>query len=252
MAINLNPVSVAPSDLIKSALLELGVIAAGEPLLPEDAGWGLEKLQRNIDQINARQDLVFAHSFTLFNLLANHAPHTIGPGGDFAVPARPVAIVSATFVLNSSSAQPIDRPINIRDEDWWALNPTKSLVSSIVTDLFYSPDQPLGTLNFFPICNVVNPVRLEMWVALAQALTLQTQLGFVQGYWEAIVLDLAVSLCPSYEKSASPELLGRWNRAMRIIEANNNKPPRIDTSGGMPSTRKGGRPDFNFLTGMRE
>lgn len=253
MAISLNPVVVAPSDLILSALSEIGVVAAGEPLQQQDAAWGLEKLQRQTDQWNARRDLIFSVGFTVFNLQANHSPHTIGPGGDFNVPARPVEIVGATFILNSGSANPVDTPINIRDDDWYRENPLKSLASPIVTDLYYSADSPLGNLFFYPTCNVANPVRLELWSSLAQALTLQTKLGFIQGYWEAIVNDLAVRLCPSYEKSASQELMMSWNRSMRIIEANNNQPPRISTNGGgMPSSRRGGRPDFNFLTGLRE
>jgi hypothetical protein len=253
MTVALNSaVSAAPADLILSALYEIGVVAAGEPLMPEDAAWGLEKLQRLIDQWNARRELIYTSSLTLFNLQANHAPHTIGPGGDFQAAVRPVSIISASFVLNSGSQNPVDTPINIRDSDWWSAVPLKSLTSSIITDLYYDPTGPLGNLNFYPICNVIAPVRLEYWNALAQALTLQTKLGFVQGYWVALVTDLAVRLAPSYERSVSAELQTHWNRAMRVIEANNDKPPRIDTNSGMPTSGHGGRPDFNFLTGLRE
>jgi len=156
--------------------------------------------------------------------------------------------------LNSTSANPVDSPqIRIQDEAWWAANPLKSLVSSIVTDLYYEPGSPLGNLNFYPICNTAAPVRLETWNSLAQATNLQTKLGFVQGYWDGIVLDLMMRLCPSYNRAVSADLREQWNRAMRVIQANNDKPPRIETDGGgMADSRRGGRPDFNFLTGMRE
>lgn len=245
-------VLVTAADLIKAALLESGIIGSGEPLEPEDAEWGLEKLQREIDQFNARRELIFSYGFALYTLKANHAPHTIGPGGDFNVPIRPVKILSARFILNSGSTSPVDSPIDIRDEAWWAANPLKSLISSIVTDLYYDKAGALGNLNFFPICNIANPVRLETWSSLAQAVSLTTKLGFVQGYWDAVVCDLAVRLCPSYDQPVSSDLREQWNRAMRIIEANNDKPPRIQTNSGMPGSDRGGRPDFNFLTGLRE
>jgi hypothetical protein len=245
-------ITATPQDLITSALLELGVIAAGEPLLAQDAAWGLEKLQRQIDQWNARRELIFSVGFSLFNLTPNHSPHTIGPNGDFNVPVRPPTIVGAAFILNGGSANPVDTPIRIRDDDWWRVNPVKSLASSIVTDLYYSPDSPLGNLYFYPTCNVAAPVRLELWGQLSQAVAQQTRLGFVQGYWEGIVLDLAMRLAPSYERPIAPETREQWNRAMRIIEANNDKPPRISTNSGMPNHGSGGRPDFNFLTGLRE
>src|SRR5258708_4995377 len=176
----------------------------------------------------------------------------MGRGGDFNTPIRPVTVISAAFVLNSGSVNPVDLRIRIRDSDWWAANPVKSLISSIVTELFYDPASPLGNLNFYPICTLVNPVRLETWNSLAQAVSLQTKLGFGQGYWAAIVCDLAVRGAPSFQATVSSELREQWNRAMRIIEGNNNKPPRIETNDGMPSSGRGGRPDFNFLTGLRE
>lgn len=247
-------VVAAPSDLITSALLEAGIQAAGESLSPQDGAWGLEKLQRLIDQTNARREMIFSHSFNLYNLQANHAPHTIGPGGDFNVPSRPVRIVSGSFILNSGSSNPVDTPIDCdRDEAWWARNPLKSLTSAIVTDLYYDPASPLGNLNFYPICNVANPVRLEIWDSLTQPVSLATKLGFVQGYWDWIVCDLAVKLCPSYNRLVPQDLREQWNRASRIVQANNDGPPQIDTSGaGMPNSRRGGRPDYNFLTGLRE
>ena len=246
-------VSALASDVVYSALLEIGVQSAGESIEPQDAAWGLEKLQRLIDQWNAREELIFSHSFLQFNLQANHSPHTIGPGGDFNLQIRPVKIVSGAFILNSGSATPVDSPfLNMRDADWWARNPLKTLTSSVVTDLYYDPGSPLGNCNFYPICNVANPVRLEVWNSLAQAVSLQTSIGLVQGYWDALVCDLAVRLAPSFGRAVSQDLREQWNRAMRIIEANNNKPPKIQTDSGMSSSRSGGRPDFNFLTGMRE
>lgn len=234
---------------------EIGYLGASETPAAEDADWCLEKLQREIDQFNARRELIFSVGFQLFTMKANHTPHTIGPGGDFNIPVRPTTIAGWSFILNGSSANPVDVPGYVRDDDWWQNNPLKSLASEISTDLYYSPDSPLGNLYFFPICNRANPVRLEIWSSLPQAVSLDTVLGFPQGYWDAVVLDLAVRICPSFEKSVSSDLREQWNRAMRIIEANNDGPPRIETNcGGMPETkaRNDSRPDFNFLTGLRD
>lgn len=247
-------VSAAPQDLIISALKEIGVQAAGEPLAAQDAAWGLEKLQRLIDSFNAQRDTIFSHNFTLYNLKANHSPHTIGPNGDFNTPVRPVKIISASLILNGSGSNPVDLPINIRDDDWWSANPLKSQVSSITTDLYYDAALTLGNCNFWPISNVASPVRLESWASLAQAVDLVTPLGFVQGYWDAIVLSLALRLFPSYwpDKQPSSVLVAMQREAMKIIADNNSSAPRIETNSGMPNSGRSGRPDFNFLTGLRE
>ena len=246
-----NAVSALASDIIQGALEEIGVLAEGEKVSAGDLSVAMPRLQRWIDQVNARRELIFSISFDVFTLTPNHAPHTIGPQGDFNVPLRPVNVQGAAFLLNSGS-QTVDMPIHVRDAQWWAGLPVKSLQTSIVTDLYYDPAAPLGNLNFWPICTLANPVRLEMWNSIAQAIAPTATLLLAPGYWDATVLSLARKLCPVFNKPVTPDLKEMWNHAMRVIEGNNDKPPRIDTDCGSPNNRKGGRPDFNFLTGLRE
>ena len=252
------PTSLPPVkavDLIRSALFEINIVGAGETPSGDDGAWGLEKLQRIVDKWNAIRQVIYAVSFTLFNLIPNHAPHTIGPLGDFdTTPApRPVKIVSSAFVLSPGSSNPVDMTgMRVVDEQWWADQPLKSLTSSICTHLYYDPGEPLGNCNFWPICNTSNPVRLETWTSLIVPLTQTTLLTFPQGYWDAMVLSLAVEMCSAYEKEPSPTLAKRQNDAMKIIMANNAHPPRIRTDDSMPASTSSGRPDFNFLTGLRE
>jgi hypothetical protein len=146
----------------------------------------------------------------------------------------------------------VDLPVRLRDKDWWAANPLKSLTSSIITDCYYEPASPNGNLNFYPICNTNGVVRLGQSSSLAQALNLQTGLGLVQGYWDTLINTLALALCPSFEKQPSPMLVAMQAAGIKTIFENNDPAPRIDTASGMPGTAGTGRPDFNFLTGMRE
>ncbi len=249
-------VTAKAADIIQSAAYEIGAFSPGEAVPAADALWGLEVLQRIIDQWNAKRAMIFDVNFTLYNLVPNLAPHTIGPTGTFdtgpAANYRPARIASASFVLNPGTTQPVDMGINIRDKDWWGANPLKSMTSSIITDLYYDPALPNGNLNFFPICNTNGVVRLEQWNSLAQALTLETGIGLVQGYWEALVMSLALALSSSFGVQPSPILVARQAAAMRIIFDNNDAAPRTTTNSGMPGTAQTGRPDFNFLTGMSE
>ena len=257
MAVTFNGSSVTAraADLIQSAAYEIGAFAPGEAVAAAEALWALELLQRIIDQWNAKRSMIYAVEFDQYTLTANLGPHTIGPTGVLKTGAaanyRPVRVASASFVLNPGGATAVDLPIQMRDKDWWAANPLKAMTSSIVTDCYYEPSSPNGQLNFFPICNTNGVVRLEQWSGLAQARTLQTQLGLVQGYWEALVTTLAVAMCPSFEKQPSPVLVARQASSIKTIFENNSPAPRIDTAAGMPGSAGTGRPDFNFLTGMR-
>jgi hypothetical protein len=248
-----NAVAALAADIAQGALEEIGVLAEGEKVSAGDLSVAIPRLQRWIDQVNARRELIFSISFLQFTLIPNHAPHTIGPNGDFNFPLRPVKLVGATFILNSGSQQPVDAPpIRVMDADWWNSNPVKQLASPIVTHVYYDPSTPLGTLNFWPVCTLANPVRLEVWNSIAQPISAQATLQLPPGYLDAATLSLARKLCPVFNKPFSSDLKEMWNHAMRIIEANNDQPPRIDTDCGSPNSRKGGRPDFNFLTGLRQ
>lgn len=243
---------ILASDVIAAAYREINVLPIGEPLPNDLAAHGLDKLQRWTDLCNANKEVIFTTAFTPYTLQANHGPHTIGPTGDFIVTARPVEIYSAAFILNSGSSNPVDAPISIRDDDWWAANPLKSLVSSIVTDLYYDPQIPNGNLNFWPICNISNPVRLQTRSSLVAPLAVNTAMVFAPGYWQYTVLSLARELTAGFPNlQPSPWLETRWREAQRIIVRNNDDPPRIDTNSGMPGSGHTGRPDFNFLTGLR-
>lgn len=247
---------ILTGDMITAAMYEINVAAQGETPTAGDAAWGLQKIQRLIDKLNAVRQAIYAVNFTEFTLIPNHAPHTMGPGGDFDVTPRPVKIVSAAFILNAGAGQnQVDSPqLHIRDSDWWAAMPTKNLQSSIVTDLYYNPAVPLGECNFWPICNISNPVRMEYWTSLVVPPGLTTQLSLPQGYWDAITLSLAVELASSYEKEPSPTLSERARLAMSIIMDNNAHPPRIRTDNSMPQPFPGsrGRPSYDFLTGLND
>lgn len=239
-------------DLCTSALYEITVLAGGETISGSDLPWALEKLQRLIDRFNAKQECIYNVTFSRFTVPTNTQPITIGPSGQFAMNQRPVKVVNAALILtNSNPANEIDIPILVADEDWWANQAIKKLTSTLFTAVYYSPDQPLGNLYFWPIPTQTNDVRLEVWTGLTQAVTSNTTISLPQGYWDAIVTSLAVDLWPSFWKDAplSPSLRENQQRAMKAILDNNGGPPRIDTAGqGIPSHRA--RPGFNFLTGQ--
>lgn len=241
-------------DLISSALIEANILAAGEPLSGARAVWGLEKLQRLIDQVNGREELIYNVGFQVFTLTPNHSPHTLGPGGDFGMPLRPAWIFGARYILQSGLA--VDIPIELVNDQWWLRNPIKSLTSSLSNWLYYSPDVSQGQCFFWPISQNADQVRLELPVHLQQAVTLDTVITMPQGYWDWLVTELAIQLCPAFGKEPSNTLMRNNKQALDSILPNNSDAPIISTDGqGIPShsdLHPRGRPDFNFLTGLRE
>lgn len=243
-----NSITVTALDIIKAAMMEIGALAGGETIALDDSAWVLQKLQRLIDRYNAREPMVYNVNFSLFTLPVNQQAVTIGPGAMFDVNQRPVRIESASVVLVNSAAN-VDVPLNIRDEQWWADQRVKNLAATYPTDLYYSPDWPVGNLYFWPIPTQANQMRLEMRTILIQSTTYQQSFSMPPAYWDAIVYPLAISLCPSFERNASAELVRLAAESVKAIQTNNIASPRGSTAdSGMPGV--GRRGDFNYVSGM--
>lgn len=238
------------NEIIADALVELGVYDIGETVSPEHLTFCLTRLNRIIDQWAARAVYAYNKGFTLYTLTANHQPHLIGPGlsaPDFAAP-RPVVIENAALVLTNSTT-PVDLPITLRDDDWWANKRVKSLASSIPTDLYYSPDTPSGSLYLWPVPNFAYGLRLETWQVLSQITDGTLAFSAPYGYELAILLTLAEEVAGPMAKAVPADLAAKATRARAAIQENNNKSPRIETRepGTMGKTARG---DFNWMSGM--
>lgn len=250
-----NSLTVTAQSLITSAMQEIGAISPGEQPSIEDSAWILQKLQRLIDRYNARQPMIYANTFTQFTLPVNLQPVTIGPGIDanFQVNQRPVDIETIGVIINTTTPAQVEIWVNKRDKDWWAQQRVKNLTSTLPTDFYYEPDWQsaagLGNIFFWPIPTTTNNVLLQMRTVLTQITNYNQSFSLPPGYWDAIIYPLAVSLCPSFERQATPELIALAKDSLKTIEANNVKSPRGRTAdAGMPGTEMRG--DFNYYSGM--
>lgn len=241
--------------IITAAIGEINAVAAGESPTAAELSFGLDKLNRLIDAWNAERLAIYTQNFTQYTLVPNLSPHTIGPTGNTPTPTftcqgtRPVKILGANLVINTSSPS-YNIQINIRDADWWLMQSVQGLTTTYPTDLYYEPDWPNGSLYFWPVPTTAYPVQLETLTNLGSFPTLGTTFTLPPGYWDAIVYNLALSLCPSFGKTPGPILISEARRTKMAIKSLNAVMPRIATGGGGLPQGGGNRPSFNWRTGF--
>jgi hypothetical protein len=233
-------------DLVTDAYCELNILGAGEVLSPEDAAFGLGKLNRLIDLWNAKGQAVYNDVLNPFTLTTSLSPHTIGPtGATWTLSQRPVKLTAATLVINGTR-----RPITVHNGDvGWYTSLALPALSGDPTDVYYEPDWPNGKLYFYPVPS--NAYSVELWARVVLASVAAADV-FSQppGYREAMTLTLAESLGPAYPNAVvSADLKTHARDARATIFGNNDVTPRIATvDGGMP--RSGPRGSFNYRTGL--
>jgi hypothetical protein len=232
------------SHLIKSAFIKLSVLGALDALAPEDAAFGLEELNRILDNWNAERQAVYCTQTTSFTLVPNLSPHTIGPTGSWVMTQRPVTIESLAWLSGQIFT---DIEVYLDPLRYAAL--AQPSLPGIPTECFYEPAWPNGRLFFYPVPITAYQVDLLARVQLA-GVQLMDNLSLPPGYQDALVLTLCESLMPSYPSAqVSPLLPLQAAKARARVFSNNRPPPRISTQdAGIPGRRLGGV-FYDFRTG---
>lgn len=239
------PLSFRGIDVITDALIEIGMLAAGETPDGETGQWAFRKLLYLWDMWSGRGLFVYSTTLNTYTLVPNLSPHTIGPdaGATFTVAQRPVDILRATVILNNVTPN-VEVPLTKRDSQWWMEDVTiKALTSEQPTDFYYSADFPNGSIYFWPVPTVAYGTRLELWVLMPQLTSIQDEIGGAGGpgtlppaYRNALMLSLAEQLIPGSGKGQMPGLIANAALARRTVFGNNSQVPRLQTrDSGVPS-----------------
>jgi len=217
-------------QLITDALVEINVYSPDESPSDTHIELGRRILNRILDSWKAREVFAYNVGFSDFTLTAAHQPHLIAAGlssPDFNAD-KPNAIESASLVIAD-----YEYPICIRDEDWWASVPVKTLTSSVPTDLYYSNTIPSGSIYLWPVPTSAYTLRLQLKVLVNQVASADLGTYFVapDGYELAIMRTLAVDLCRPMMKKPSASLIYDANEARAVIISSNIKSPQISACG---------------------
>jgi len=239
--------AVTGLDVVKGALLELGVLAAGEEPEGSVADFVLSKGNRLIDNWNAKRQAIFAVEFPTFTLVAGTQPLTIGSSGaNFAVTQRPVSIDAANVIISGNVRVPL---VIHTDPQWWMSVQTPSVQSSLSRDLYYNPTWPNGEIYLY--CLQSYPYTLELLVRVLLAeLAYATNLAMPQGYWDALILTLAEDCATPLKVTPKPLMLKKAAEARAQMFSNNTVVPTIQTAQpGMVARGRGRRSNWNYLNG---
>lgn len=189
-------------DLISSALRLVGVLAAGEQVVSDDAATGLMVLQQMIDSWNADRLTIFTTSSTDFPFVFGKQVYTLGAGGDFDMP-RPPSIDSMSTILLSDPTNPIEIPIAMYTvQQWQEQLPVKQVNGTFPLLCYDTGDFPLRKLNFWPIpADQPSLCRIYSWQLLSAPAAYNTVISFPPGYAEAFRYNLAIRLQAEFAPS---------------------------------------------------
>ena len=210
-------------DLCKAALQEIGVLAAGETMDAAMQTDTLARLNRWLDSLAASNLFIYTVTRTTATLTANQASFTVGSSGNINI-TRPVFIEKVNFIDTAFDPdQEYEMPELLTEEQYAAI-PVKALTSVYPECAYYNPTFPTGTLIPWPIPTSATLLwAIYHWAAVSEFALPSTAVSLPPGYSEAITQNLAVLLCPSYEKSPHPVLLKSAAEGLAMVKRANHR-----------------------------
>jgi hypothetical protein len=226
-------VAVPVATVIAHVLVNgLAVYAPAEPIKPADAITVLDAINTVLDDWAAETQASYAETWTTF-VHTGVNPQTLGPTGIVVCAARPVAIDSVVvagvplFVTN--------------DPAWWDAQPAGGGIG-----VFYSADEPNGSLYFSPALSAGTSVRLMQRTTIGPVLQTDT-LTLPPGYQSALELTVMEAVADAFHVVLTANQLTRAGKARARIWTHNLRVPTLSPRGfGLPGMT-GGR--WNYLTG---
>lgn len=214
-------------DIVTDALVSIGVLAAGEVPTADEATDSFRALNQLLDQWAAERLMVYALTRTTWTIASGTQSYDVGTGQTVNV-ARPTSIDRVAYT--DSAVSPVaETPLDKLTWDAWAAISQKSLTSDAPTAFWFSPVFPYGSIKLWPVptSSTLTGV-LYAPQQVSEFASLDTAISLPPGYRRMLVKNLAVELCPSYERSASRELVEQAADAVRVVKRSNA--PRLDLS----------------------
>lgn len=213
-------------QLIEDAMRDIVALAEGEQASADQINDGKRKLVSMLELWSIDGLMVPYLATETFTLPTNQNFVTWKPGGNFNS-STPIDVVAVSWVFGNLQKK-------LQRMDWTAyLNLQTVGIVSAPTFFLWDPQATNSTLNF-DVTPYGGTLRTVSKKPLDTAFELTDDLEFPIGYDQTLRTNLAIALCPSYQRTASGELVALATSSKRIVERYNVKPPsmRVSLPGG--------------------
>ncbi len=216
LALTVAPTATTAIDLITDALIEIGVLGAGQTPAAEDAALGLRYLNRLVQKWS-NTPLMMPVVTQVSVSLTGAASYTIGPTGD-VVTTRPLSVVDA-YAVDSGGLR---WGVRVYGRQEWNAVGDPNTSGGPPSIVYYERSTTNGRVYVYPRSTGYT-LQLDC-LSLIGSFDLATTVGLPDGYESAIVLSLAEELTGPYTRPASMDLKVRAKGARAAIKRTNLDP----------------------------
>lgn len=211
------PSPITAIDLIRRAMMHIGVLAEGEVPSADQASDGLDALNDVLETWSIESLAVYGALPEQFNLVAGQSTYTVGPGGEWST-TRPISISSAVMTVDN-----VDFPIG-----QWSYTEYSSLAikyqPGIPEKLVYINDAPLARVILYPVPYANAVITVDIPRLLTEVASVSDTISLPPGYARALQYAVAEELAPQY---GSPIDVSARARSTKAVIKRANRVPMV-------------------------
>lgn len=179
------------NDIITDALEITGIKSIHDALAYEWETTGLRRLNSILDGWNVSKIKGYGIKELEFSLQSGKGVYTIGSGGDFDTPKRPVKIENC-FVIDASG---VNHTVSKIDYTNFHKADYPNNQNSYPYVFWYNPLNPLGEINFYPVPSTNYTVHFDVYFGFDSYSLGTDVVSLPQGYEKLLTYQLAVEIC---------------------------------------------------------
>lgn len=210
----------AASELIRDALEELGVQAAGEAMSADLQDLGLRRLNRILRSLASLPEASYRYQTVTATTTPGVASYTVGPGGNVVTTARPDRIEAVRLSVSG-----IWQPVALRDRTWWRTISTPS-VQGLPTDAWYDRAYPTGTLSFWPVPNAAYSIEVTVPLSFPEKAA-SDPMGLPPILEEYVFVRLVMSLAAPLGLPVPPSIVEAHARVTQLLRDARERADRV-------------------------
>lgn len=209
--------AITGATIAQDAMFQAGVLGQDQATGAADADVQLvlRRLNRMLDSWSNERLMIYTVPRVTLPLVTNQATYTMSP--------RPVAI-DTVYVSYAG----VDYPLEQIDNITYASIGIKT-IAAIPQYVYIENGFPDMTLTVFPVPSAAMVANIDVRQVLSGPIAVGTTLAMPPGYEKAIVDNLAVDICPSFEREPTPAMLKAAQDSRAVLKTNNYTPLEAKT-----------------------
>jgi hypothetical protein len=234
-------------DVVEAALREIGVLAASETATAEDAANTLARLNLFLDTLGTERQAIYTITRSTFTITSGVGTYLVATGQVVNI-ARPVFVDRVGYQDIGVTPPTPEYPLGKLTEEEWQSITMKEMTSTLPQAWYYNPTYPSGTLSLWPVPVPSSTIQgvIYAWTAVTQLATMDTAISMPPGYQEMLMTNLALLLCPTFERQPHPVLVKRASDTLANVKRVNQR--LVDLSFDPAALGQNNRRRYNIVT----